>query len=112
MRNVFVSVDLFNMTAAASYSQMSQTVGVVCIGLVGSHIEGGLCMARVYTDRRQTLRHKRMVKPNRQRSGLKYHALCIRPAFADHFGKQFGIGGALAAPNALAILTNRYRSVF
>ena len=45
-------------------SQMCQTVSVVCIGLVCSHIESGLGMARVNADRRQTLRSERMVKPN------------------------------------------------
>ena len=90
----------------AHLSQMRQTVSVVCIGLVRRHIESGLGMTCVYADRGQALRSKRMVKPNRQRSGLKYHAFCIRRAFADHFGQQRWVGRTLATPNTLAALTN------
>jgi len=100
----FVEAFDADLPIEAYLSQMRQTVSVVCIGLVCSHIESGLGMARVYADRGQTIRSERMVKPNRQRSGLKYHTFCIRRALADHFCEQLWVGCTLAAPNALAVV--------
>lgn len=68
----------------ANLGKMSQAVGIVCIGLVRRHIERCFGVPNINADLRDTLCSQVMIKPDRQRSRLEYHALCFRSAFTDN----------------------------
>ena len=101
-----------NLPVKSDLGQMSQAVGVVRIRFVGRHVEMGFGMARIDADRGQTLCRQRMVEPHRQGASLEHDPLGLWSTLADHFRQKFGVRCAFPAPDPLAILTNRDRSIF
>ena len=79
---------------------------------ISPYIGAGLGMARIDADCRQPFCRQCMIKPYREWPCLEHDPLHLRGTFADHVRQKLRIRGALAAPDALAILPNRDRSVF
>ena len=72
----------------------------------------GLCVPGIDANRRHTFCRQWVIEPDRERSGLEYHALRLRRTFADHFCEKLRVGCTLPAPDTLSVLTTEIEVSF